>query len=251
MFRSELSGLVLTHGDRNIAPTLQSIEQVCSQIVVVNDLSDPSQQLENGSQIAFEGEVTVVDRFFDTFPGQRNAGLEKASREWVLVIDSDETASESLCSDIAALDHDVDTTVFAIPRREIIRGRELEKVSIGGPHPRLFRSSHRYALAPAVHERLENWPLPSIGLLQGHILHDHHEDITDLIRTEFRYGLEYGHYTDQETQDLSWYEILRQSCGDIVLRNGLLEGSGGAIAVAANISSRIGEKLSRQSYGNH
>ena len=244
MNRPRLTGLVLTHGERSIAPTVESIQDICDQIVIVNDLNT-NPEFSQLQLDLFDGNVAVVDRVFDTFPRQRNAGLEKAIGAWVLVIDSDETASQSLQLELEGFQPDNNIEVFTLPRREIFRGRELERVKIGGPHPRLFRSHLRYAQVPKVHERLEGWKHDHIGALEGHLLHHRTGSVLELLRKEYLYGKSFGQFSNSETQHFSWYRLLRQSIGDFAVRDGLHEGIEGAIVTIANIAAKVGEKHSR------
>lgn len=247
MIRQSISGLVLAHGERDIIPTITSLEPICDQIVVVNDLHNPATWSVDQFGDSYTGSVTTVDRFFDTFPEQRNAGLEKALGGWVLVVDSDETVSPQLVDELKDLVPRVDTNVFVLPRREVIRGRELERVRIGGPHPRLFRSHLRYAPEPFVHERLQDWLPHDVEVLEGHLLHHRQDSVSDLLRREFRYGKTFGKFDVDGVHAISWPKIMKQTIGDFTKRGGLSEGMSGIIGTTANASSNIGEKLARSS----
>jgi len=247
MIRSDLTGLVLAHGDRDVVPTIASLEPIYDQVVIVNDLHNPVTWSRDQLSDSYTGAVTSVDRFFDTFPEQRNAGLEKALGGWVLVVDSDETVSPQLIDELKELVPRVDTNVFVLPRREVIRGRELERVRIGGPHPRLFRSHLRYASEPIVHERLQDWKPHDVGVLKGHLLHQRQDSISDLLRREFRYGKTFGAFDVDGVQPISWPKLIKQTIGDFTKRGGLSEGVSGIIGTTANASSNLGEKLARSS----
>jgi hypothetical protein len=99
--------------------------------------------------------ATVLPHAFVTIGLQRNAAIERASCEWVLVVDADERASAELGRAISVVIGAPKHDAYRIPRRNFFIGREVRHGGWERDKPvRLFRSSLRYNTS-RVHEHVE------------------------------------------------------------------------------------------------
>ncbi|MBI1952473.1 hypothetical protein HYS42_01965 [Candidatus Saccharibacteria bacterium] len=192
MKRAELSGLVLTHDQRDITKLHGQLSTICGQLIVVHDSRFGSFSETLLPQPSVRTEVTVVERAFDTFPRQRNAGIEKALGAWVLSVDSDELITDELASEISNLEPSPSTDAFSFRRKEYMFGRPL---SIAAPcgstetlHPRLFRAGNRYQETPLIHERFINNERLELAVLSGKLEHLPTESLAALYKKAFQYG---------------------------------------------------------------
>lgn len=195
MRAADVSGLVLTHAERDPSATIGQLAEICNQVVVVNDARSGSFAPSTLGDVANDCNITVVERQFDTFAQQRNAGLARATGSWALLLDSDELLSPALSQEIGALAPDSETAVFGIERQEHLNGRRLAVSThsgrIGLHHPRLFSSDLRYTEHPTPHPRLQDeYDLPTLNLTNK-ILHYPTIGILELWRKSFRYGRQY------------------------------------------------------------
>lgn len=187
MKRAEVTGLVLTHGDRNPATTLEQLANVCHQLVVVQDVNSSPAPL-NLPNFPGATDLTVIERPFDSFPGQRNAGIDKARGDWVLSVDSDELLSAELAEAITKLQPQPTDQVYGFPRQEMWRGQQLRAELYCQYHPRLFRSQLRYAPVPEVHEEFAGFDYGTMAHVEAPLIHDVTESLIKLCQKTFGYG---------------------------------------------------------------
>src|SRR3990167_11562432 len=91
-----ISAVVLTKNEeKNIERCINSLLW-CDEIVIIDDYSEDEtiNKIKNAKVKIFQRKLN------GDFAGQRNFGLEKASGEWVLFVDSDEEVSRELREEI-------------------------------------------------------------------------------------------------------------------------------------------------------
>lgn len=133
----------------NIEPCIGSIRWAREIIVVENDSIDTT------VEIARAAGATVISHPFATIGGQRNAAIERASNDWILVVDADERGSPELGREIANVVGNPGADAYRIPRRNFFLGEEVRHGGWEHDEPvRLFRSSLRYN-ASRVHEHVD------------------------------------------------------------------------------------------------
>lgn len=115
-----LSVVIITKNEESkIKVCLESVKWVDEIIVVDNGSQDNTQRIvKNYTEKVFKSSSP-------DFAKIRNLGLEKASGDWILFIDSDERVTESLKIEIQALITLSDCSAYAISRKNIIFGREV------------------------------------------------------------------------------------------------------------------------------
>lgn len=115
-----LSVVVITKNEeRRIKACLESIKWVDEIIVVDNGSQDKTLEIvEKYTKKVFKTNL-------QDFSEIRNLGMEKASGEWVLFIDSDERVTNLLRAEIEALVVLSDASAYAISRKNIVFGREV------------------------------------------------------------------------------------------------------------------------------
>ncbi len=119
-----ITGIVITMNEsRNIAACIQSLRQVCDEVIVVDSLStDDTVELANQA-----GATTVLQAYLGDGP-QKNVGLAYARNSWVLSVDADERLTDGMVEAIRGLR--LDTTnhdAFAFRRRNYIGSRWIRR----------------------------------------------------------------------------------------------------------------------------
>lgn len=191
MKASELSGLMLTHGERNPGQQIGQMAGYCGQIVIVHD-SRGGNFDEKLVPVDSDCEVVIVERPFDNFPNQRNAGIAEAMGKWILLVDSDEVVSSALANEITELNPPESAEIYGMERVDFLNGRPLKFARFHTPpkglHPRLFRSSLQYGTQPASHPEFVGEHQTDIIPLKGVLEHHTAETTVELIRKCFHYG---------------------------------------------------------------
>lgn len=129
--------IVARDEERNLGPCLDSARFADERIVVV-DVASRDGTLE----IARRHADVVTVRAFDYFSGQRNAGLESASGDWILSIDADERVTPELAAEIRAALADPGRSEigYRVPIRSEVLGRPFRYSGTQQDLPlRLFR----------------------------------------------------------------------------------------------------------------
>lgn len=119
-----ITGVVITLNEsKNIKECIESLQQVCNEIVVVDSLST-----DDTVQIAQSLGAIVVSQSYLGDGLQKNVGLDYATNDWVLSIDADERLTPELVSELEKID--LSTTphdAFAIRRRNYIGSRWIKQ----------------------------------------------------------------------------------------------------------------------------
>jgi glycosyltransferase involved in cell wall biosynthesis len=119
-----ITGMVITLNEsKNITECIESLLQVCSEIIVVD-----SNSTDNTVELAESLGAKVVTQSYLGDGFQKNVGLDYACNEWVLSLDADERLTDEMVNEIKQLDlkltmHDA----FAFRRRNYIGSRWIKQ----------------------------------------------------------------------------------------------------------------------------
>jgi glycosyltransferase involved in cell wall biosynthesis len=91
-----LSALVLTYNEQeNIRRNLEALVWVPKVLIIDSFSNDHTLEIARSFP-----NVQVVQRVFDTYANQRNAGLDRIDTEWVLTLDADYVLTAELQEEI-------------------------------------------------------------------------------------------------------------------------------------------------------
>ncbi len=159
--------------EQKIAKCLESAK-FADEIVVIDNSST-----DNTSKIASKYTKNIYTQKNNPaqIDLQKNFGFEKATGDWILSLDADETVSGELAEEIKeTLAKNVKENGYLIPRKNYIFGEWIEHA---GWYPdyqlRLFRKGKGKFLEKHVHEKLK--VEGETGKLKNDILHDNYETI--------------------------------------------------------------------------
>ncbi len=186
--RVKLSVVIITlNEEANIGQTLESVRPLVAdgagEIIVVD-----SGSTDRTRQIAESMGAKVSVEPWKGYAAQKNSAIEKASGEWVLSLDADESVEPQLAEEIrATLRAGTDLHGFWIPRRNHFLGRWIRH---GGfwpdPKLRLFRRGSGRFEERAVHETLH--VNGATARLRNALIHRSYSTITDYIDHMNRYS---------------------------------------------------------------
>lgn len=172
----KISGIIITKNAENlIADCLDSLF-FCDEIVIVDSKSE-----DRTREIAEKMGAKVFMHNFQDFSEARNFGLEKATGEWVIYVDSDERVTKELASSIKYKVLGIGNnnfSAFRINRKNFYFGNHewpyIEHLE------RLFKKNKLEGWHGELHES------PSvkgeIGELDGYLFHYTHRDLSSMVK---------------------------------------------------------------------
>lgn len=148
----------------NIAGCVESVGWAREVLVVEDGSRDDTRD------VAEHAGARVLANPFETIGLQRNHAIERASTEWILVVDADERASPALAGEVQQVIGSSRFEAYRVPRKNFFLGSEVRHGGWESDRPvRLFRSSLRYN-ASRVHEHVEIDG--AVGELESHLTHE-------------------------------------------------------------------------------
>jgi glycosyltransferase involved in cell wall biosynthesis len=185
---AEISVVVLTKNEeKNIRPCLETLRWA-DELLVLDSFSDDATV-----EIARNMGAEVHQRRFVSYPSQRNAALELASKEWVFFVDADERVTPELAGEIQRV---VNERAFAgcwVPRKNYIFGKWIRRAGWFPDYQLrlLCRDKARYDERREVHELVGlNGEAGYLGNLMIHYNYD----------TVEQFRAKQDVYTDYEAQ---------------------------------------------------
>src|SRR5215208_4255084 len=123
----------------NIVACVESVSWAYEILVVEDGSSDDTVSL------AQQAGAAVIANPFVTIGLQRNAAIQRAKSEWILVIDADERASPEAGREVGEVISAPRFDAYRVPRRNFFLGAEVKHGGWEIDRPvRLFRSRLRY-----------------------------------------------------------------------------------------------------------
>jgi glycosyltransferase involved in cell wall biosynthesis len=176
-----LTALVLTYNEQeNVRRNLEALVWV-PKVIIVDSFSN-DQTLEIARSFP---NVQVVQRVFDTYANQRNAGLDRIDTEWVLTLDADYVLTAELQEEIKKLEPTSDLTVYWAEFDYCVFGRPL-RASIYPPRVALFRTKRARYVDEGHSEQLR--VKGNLAKLKGKIWHDDRKPLRRWFQAQDRYS---------------------------------------------------------------
>jgi glycosyltransferase involved in cell wall biosynthesis len=176
-----LTALVLTYNEQeNIRRNLEALVWVPKVIVVDSFSNDHTLAIARSFP-----NVQVVQRVFDTYANQRNAGLDRIDTEWVLTLDADYVLTAELQEEIKKLEPGSDLAVYWAEFDYCILGCPL-RASIYPPRVALFRTKRARYVDEGHSEQLR--VKGKLAKLKGKIWHDDRKPLNRWFQSQIRYA---------------------------------------------------------------
>ncbi|HEX2721456.1 MAG TPA: glycosyltransferase family 2 protein [Gemmatimonadaceae bacterium] len=224
----------------NIRPCIESVSWA-SEIIVVEDRST-----DDTSRLATAAGARVIQHPFTTIGGQRNAAIDTAREDWVLVVDADERGSPELGLDVLRAIQSRKFNAYRVPRRNYFLGREVMHGGWQSDKPvRLFLRAARYN-ASRVHEHVD--VTEPVGELEATLIHEPYPTIDSYFEKLDRYSKWWAEDRfDRGVRTGIGAIVLRPPARFLtmyLLRAGFLDGAEGAV-LACMASTSVMAKYAR------
>jgi glycosyltransferase involved in cell wall biosynthesis len=178
----KISATIITYNEeRNISRAIESL-RCCDEIIVVDSGSS-----DRTMEIAAKLGACVFEASWMGYAAQKNYASERASNDWILSIDADESLSEALEAEIWQIKKNGPRyDAYTMPRLAQYLGRWILH---SGWHPdrkiRLFDRRKARWEGDYVHESVK--VTGAVGHLQSNLLHFTCSSLTEHLRTMDRY----------------------------------------------------------------
>jgi len=177
-----ISAVVITYNEEsNIERCLRSLS-FADEIIVLDSFST-----DRTVEIALRFTDKVSQRKFTGFSEQKNAAMDMAGSEWVMIVDADEVVTPELAQEIRRVVVESPHNAYRVPRRTCFLGKLIRNC---GWYPdytiRLARKSKARFADRLVHEVLE--VDGTSGTLQNCMIHFSYRNMDDAARKMITYA---------------------------------------------------------------
>lgn len=212
--------------ESNIRKALESV-YFADEIIVIDSYST-----DKTLDIVKDFPVKVIQRKFDDFSSQKNYAIQKASNDWVFLLDADEVVNTKLKEEILKVLNDENNTFIAFEMKRLFFFRNKRIYFSGyrnGRVIRLFNKSYTY-YEGKVHEKIKT-SSGQVGVLNNKIKHFSYKSYG-------QYKLKLNSYAKLQAQELlekkinpNLFHIYVKPCirfiSHLIIKLGFLDGKEG------------------------
>ncbi|MEP7354175.1 MAG: glycosyltransferase family 2 protein [Acidobacteriota bacterium] len=228
----KISATIITYNEeRNVARAIESLR--CADEILIVDSGSNDRTIEIAKQLG----ATVLELSWLGYSAQKNAAAQKASHDWILALDADESLSESLEAEILELKKNGPKfDAYTMPRLAKYLGRWIRH---SGWYPdrkvRLYHRAKAKWVGDFVHEAIKVEPGSTIGPLEGNLLHFTCDSLSEHLKTMDRYTTLAAEQLIDAKRQVSWGRLICEPPWTFfrtyVLKAGFLDGVEG-LAIA-------------------
>lgn len=193
--------------EKNIENCLKSLKFADELIVIDNGSTDRTAELAK----KYADKILTQKNDPQKIDIQKNLGIEKATGDWILIVDADEHVSEELAKEIkSTVESDANNHIagYWIPRKNYIFGKWIENAGwYPDPQLRLVKKGKgKYSLIH-VHEpiKIEG----ETGDLKNHIIHNNYESIAQFIAKTSLYAQNEAEFLLKNGYQFTYLDAIR------------------------------------------
>ena len=249
MRKNKISVIIIAKDEeKKIGDCLKSVSWVNEIIVVDNESED------NTAEIAEKHGASVVRHKGGSYSDWRNKGLKEASGKWVLYVDADERVTPKLKSEILEILKAAKYNAYAIPRINIVLGKELKHGGFGKFDyvKRLFKGDKLKKWTGDLHEepnflhhgKLTTGIKSELGHLKNKLIHIKASSLSEMVEKtnkwseiEAKLMYEAGHPPMNMLRFLS--AMFREFLFRMIKKKAFLDGSIGVIHALYQVYSKF------------
>jgi glycosyltransferase involved in cell wall biosynthesis len=182
--RKTLTCLIVARNEQAMLPDCLKSLGFADEIVVVLDRTT-----DDSKAIAQQAGAVVIEGNWPSEGARRNTGIEACSSDWILEVDADERATDSVAQEVTQLIQTSQEGLYLIPIRNMIGGREVRygwgAYNGAASAPRLFSKGGKVWGPERVHPSLQTGP--RLGSLRHGLIHLVDKDLSDMFDRMNRY----------------------------------------------------------------
>lgn len=227
-----ISVVILTKNEeKNIIDCLETVSWA-DEIIIVDDFSD-DRTLEVAKSLNNKKIKIYKNKLDGDFAEQRNFGLSKATKDWVLFVDADERVSRELKEEINSIiiNREQKNIGYMVKRTDFMWGSKLKHGETGNIKFLRFAKRGAGAWVGKVHE---TWQVDGkIGELEEHLNHFPHPTMAEFLTDINRYSTIRAEELYIKKIKTNWLKILAYTKGKFItnylLKLGILDGIPGLL----------------------
>ena len=228
--------LISYNEEKNISRTLEAVQDIASEIIIVD-----SGSTDKTIEIARSYGAKVFVEEWKGFRDQKNSALEKCTQEWILFLDCDEVVSKELKKSIINAVKNPFADGYMINRKTVYLGKLLNHAWQPDWNLRLVKkSSNPRWEGGEIHEFLVIDG--KVKKIEGNLLHYSYKDIKDHFTKVVNYSYLSAVDLNKKGKRFKFYKLFFNPFASFVreyfLKKGFLDGIRGFIvAVSATVYS--------------
>ena len=226
--------LISYNEESDIGRTLSSIEDLASEIIVVD-----SHSTDKTREIAESYGARVFEEDWKGHIAQKNSALGKCTQEWILFLDCDEVVSDELKKKIIEKVKSPEAEGYMINRKTYYMGRFLKHVWQPDWKLRIVKKSSKPTWEGYDPHDILNIN-GSIKKLDGDLYHYSYRDIEDHFYKTVKYAKIFAQSQCERGQKFKWYKPLLNPVSAFVkvffVQRGFLDGYRGLIIAASSFT---------------
>ena len=194
MEKTPISALIITQNEqKHIAACLESLTWADEIILVDGGSTDRTLEIARDSKAPWFSLLRVYENPWPGFLVQRNFALEKATHDWVFVLDSDEVCSAELIEEIQKLSQGSLEAHpgYKVRRREFFLGKPI--------HHGIWNPSYQDRLFKKSGVSYQNW-VHEYPIIDGEMGRIHQPILHHLYNNPEKFLYKMNHYTSLEAK---------------------------------------------------
>lgn len=219
-----LSVIIITwNEERNIGRCIDSVRDVADEVIVADSFST-----DRTRQICLEKGVTFIENKWEGYSVQKNFAQQRASHDFILSLDADESLSEELASSIREIKKKDAPQLYSFNRLTNYCGKWIRH---GGWYPdvkiRLY-DRRKCSWEGSIHEKLKYPQGEKVTLLSGDCYHYTFYTISEHLKQVDKFTTLMAEEEYAKGRRANWFRILFNPVvkfiRDYIIRAGFMDG---------------------------
>ncbi len=201
---------------RNLKKSLSSVRNFADEIIVVD-----MESVDDSRKIAKKyGAKVFVHKALSYVEPARNFAIEKATGDWILILDPDEVVPKTLQAKLKEIVAEPTAHYFRIPRKNIIFGKWMENSRWWPDHNLRFFMKGNVKWSEVIHAvpETEGKGLDLPAKEEYALLHYHYDSVEQYITRLNRYTTAHAKLLIKNGYKFQWQDIIKRPMNEFLSR---------------------------------